>query len=118
MPLNFALEQKSKVLSGAGSIADIGQMVTEAGYKKPFVIYVAVIKHAGISDRIIALLKAADLDVVEFGEAQPEPPDVVVEAAAEICKSNDCDCVISIGGGSTTDTAKGVTVLRFNSRME
>ena len=114
MPLNFALEQKSKVLSGAGSIADIGQMVTEAGYKKPFVIYDAVIKNAGISDRIIALLKAADLDVVEFGEAQPEPPDVVVEAAAEICKSNDCDCVISIGGGSTTDTAKGVTVLRFN----
>ena len=39
MPLNFALEQKSKVLSGAGSIADIGQMVREAGYKKPFVIY-------------------------------------------------------------------------------
>ena len=38
--------------------------------------------------------------MVEFGDAQPEPPDVVVEAAAEICKSNDCDCVVSISAAA------------------
>lgn len=114
MALSFALEQKAKVLSGAGSVANIGEMVVEAGYKKPFVVYDEGIKNCGIAEKVVSCLKASGLETVEFDRTQPDPPDVIVEEAAEICKSNNCDCVIAVGGGSTIDTAKGVTVLRFN----
>lgn len=114
MPMNYALSQKSKVLSGAGTVANIGEMVLEAGYKKPFVVYDEGIKTCGIADKVLAALAASGLEAVTFDKVLPDPPDNIVNEAADLCKSAECDCVIAVGGGSTIDTAKGVTVLRFN----
>ncbi len=114
MPLNYALSQNSKVLSGCGTVASIGELVKEAGYKKPFVVYDAGIKACGIADKVLSALSEANIEAVTFDKVLPDPPDNIVEEAAELCKSAACDCVIAVGGGSTIDTAKGVTVLRFN----
>ncbi len=114
MPLNYALAQKSKVLSGAGSVASIGEVVKESGYKKAFVVYDAGIRDFGIAKIVTDALEAAGVGVVTFDKVLPDPPDNIVEEAADLCKSTECDCVVAVGGGSTIDTAKGVTVLRFN----
>lgn len=114
MPLNYTLQQKSKIISGAGSIAQIGEMVQEAGYKKAFVVYDSGIKNCGVADKVLKHLSDAQIACVTFDKVLPDPPDNIVEEAAELCKSSGCDCVIAVGGGSTIDTAKGVTVLRFN----
>lgn len=114
MPLNYALQQKSKVLSGVGTVSKIGEVVTESGYSKAFVVYDKGIKDSGIADKVVQFLKDAGIETVTFDKVLPDPPDNIVEEAAELCKQTECDCVIAVGGGSTIDTAKGVTVLRFN----
>lgn len=112
--LSFTLLQKAKIVAGPGSSEKIVEVLQDAGYKKPFIIYDQGVKMCGITDKIVSVIKAAGYDFVEFDEVVPDPPCDMVEKAADICKSNGCDCVIAIGGGSSIDTGKGVTVLRFN----
>lgn len=114
MPLNYALQQTTKVISGAGCIANIAELLNDAGYKKPFLICDPGIKATGVIEKIQNILCEAQMESVLFDRVQPDPPDDIVEEAADICKSNECDCVVAIGGGSSIDTGHGVTVLRFN----
>ena len=39
----------------------------------------------------------------------------IVDKGVQVCKDNQCDCVIAIGGGSAIDSAKGIHLLRFNN---
>ncbi|MDO5846983.1 MAG: iron-containing alcohol dehydrogenase [Methanocorpusculum sp.] len=114
MPLNFALTQRFKVVSGAGTLSTLGEIITAAGYHKAFVLYDAGIRDTGIAEKILTVLKNAGIDAVTFDKVQSDPPEHIVEEAADLCKSSGCDCVVAVGGGSTIDTGKGVTVLRFN----
>lgn len=114
MPLNFALTQRFKVVSGAGTLATLGEIITGAGYRKAFVLYDAGIRDTGIADKVLAVLKNAGIEAVTYDKVLSDPPEYIVEEAAELCKSKGCDCVVAVGGGSTIDTGKGVTVLRFN----
>lgn len=114
MPLNFALEQKAKVVSGAGTVSTIAEVIETAGYKKPFIVTDKGIIATGVVDKVTSAIEAAGIEYVLFDEVTPDPKDVMVEKAAVICKESECDCVIAVGGGAVIDTAKGVTVLRFN----
>lgn len=115
MAMKFSLVQKSKVVSGAGSAGAIAEILSEAGYEKPFVVTDRGIKEAGIAAKITSVLDENGIPYVEFDEVTPEPPDTMVDRGAQLCREAECDCVIAIGGGAVIDTAKGITVLRFNS---
>ena len=114
MTLAFTMQQKIKVLSGAGSVNKLGELLSEAGFSKPFLIFDPGIKASGIAERVSGILKDAGAEVVEFDRVRADPPADMVEEAAAVCKANRCDCVIALGGGSAIDTGHGVTVLRFN----
>jgi alcohol dehydrogenase class IV len=112
--LKFSLVQNIKVLAGVGTAIKVGELVKEAGYKKAFLVFDSGVKAAGIIDKIIASLSASRIQYVEFDKVLPDPPDAIVNEGSKICNGEGCDCVIAIGGGSAIDTAKGITILRFN----
>lgn len=110
----FTLLQRSKIIAAPGSVSQIAEVVRDGGYSKPFVVFDQGVKACGIADKVLDRLAEAGIPCVEFSDVIPDPPCNIVDAAADLCKSSGCDCVIAIGGGSSIDTGKGVTVLRFN----
>lgn len=112
--MKFTLLQQAKIIAEPGSVNQIADVLKDAGYQKPMLVFDQGVKMCGITDKVCAVLKDAGFEWVEFADVVPDPPCTVVEQAADICKSNGCDCVLAIGGGSAIDTAKGVSVMRFN----
>ena len=68
------------------------------------------IKKNGIYDQVVAILKAAGKTIVEDGGVMPNPTlERMLEGAAR-AKANNVDLILAVGGGSTIDYAKGVSV--------
>lgn len=112
--LNFSLVQNVKVLAGCGTSSQTGELLKEAGYKKAFLVFDSGVKAAGIIHRIIESLSNSEIQCIEFDKVLPDPPAEIVDEGSNLCNSEGCDCVIAVGGGSAIDTAKGITILRFN----
>lgn len=112
--LNFTLKQNSKILAAPGCVSQIAEVLADAGYSHPMLIFDQGVKSCGIVDRVEKVLSDAGIPYSEFGDVLPDPPCTTVAAATDRCKAEGCDSLISIGGGSAIDTAKGVSVERFN----
>lgn len=59
-------------------------------------------------------MKQYDVDSKVYDGVQPNPTIKNVNAGLDILHSNECDCVISLGGGSSHDCAKGIALLATN----
>ncbi len=64
--------------------------------------------------QVADLLAERDVESVVFDGTQPNPTIGNVEAGLELLKANECDCVISLGGGSPHDCAKGIALVASN----
>ena len=68
------------------------------------------IKRNGIYDQVVAALKAAGKTIVDDGGVMPNPTlERMLEGAAR-AKANNVDLILAVGGGSTIDYAKAVSV--------
>lgn len=112
--LNFTMQQKVKILYGNGAINQLGELVVQTNHKKPMIVCDKGTVAAGIVDKAVNALKKLNIEYVIFDEVVPDPPVHVVETGAEVCKNEQCDMVVGIGGGSSIDTAKAINITRFN----
>ncbi|WP_448382825.1 iron-containing alcohol dehydrogenase [Desulfosoma sp.] len=102
-------------LMGIGAHKEIGRQIQVLGGKKPFLCTDKGIVSAGIADEIIKLIKKdTGLDVVVFDETVPNPTDVNVHDGLKVYQQNGCDLIISLGGGSAHDCAKGIGIVATN----
>jgi alcohol dehydrogenase len=102
-------------LMGIGSHKELGNQIKTLGGKKPFICTDKGITNAGITDKIVKLIKAdAGVDSVVFDDTIPNPTDKNVHDALEVFKKNGCDLIVSLGGGSSHDCAKGVGIVATN----
>ena len=84
------------------------------GCKKVLVIYDKGLKDVGIADTIVENLQNSGIATIVFDKVLPDPPDTVIEEAAEIARAEEVDGIVAVGGGSSMDTAKGINVLINN----
>lgn len=101
-------------IMGSGSSLRTGIKVRQLGCKKVLVVYDSGLKAVGIADTILESLQNAGIETVIFDGVLPDPPDTMVEEAAEMARSKGIDGIVAIGGGSAIDTAKGINVLINN----
>ncbi len=102
-------------LMGIGSHKEIGKQIQVLGGKKPFLCTDKGIVSAGIADQIVQLIKKdTGLDVVVFDETVPNPTDKNVHDGLKVFKDKGCDLIISLGGGSSHDCAKGIGIVATN----
>ena len=59
-------------------------------------------------------LKTKNLDYVLYDPVDPQPPARVIDRGAEIFKSEKCGIILGLGGGSSLDVAKGISLLATN----
>lgn len=69
------------------------------------------IKKNGLYDKLKELLK--DFEIYELGGVEPNPRITTVSKGAQICKDNDIDMILAVGGGSTIDCAKAIAAATY-----
>lgn len=112
--LTYTFVQNIKILAAPGSIANIGEVVGTAGYKKAMFIHGGSLRRSGVADAVKKSLAEHGVDCVDFEKVKSDPPASLVDEGADFARENGCDCVIAIGGGSAIDMGKAINMLRFN----
>ncbi len=99
---------------GNGALNDAMSTMKEYGYRRALIVTDAVLNKLGVAGNIQKRLQEFDILSVVFDGTHPNPTTVNVEEGLEMLRANDCDCVISLGGGSPHDCAKGIALVAAN----
>lgn len=103
---NFIYDIKTKIYFGKGSISHLSEAVRPYGKKALLVYGGGSIKRIGLYDEAVKQLEEAGVSIVELSGVQPNPKIESVREGVRLCRENDVDVVVAIGGGSTIDAAK------------
>ncbi len=104
----------SVTLIGIGAHKEIPGKIKALGASKPLIVTDKGITGCGITKQIEDLLKAAGMDYAVYDDTIPNPTDKNVAAGVEVYKSNKCDALITLGGGSSHDCGKGIGLVVAN----
>ncbi len=70
---------------------------------------------SGLYDRLSKILSDRKIEQVLYSDVNPEPDTYDVERGSRICRKENCDCILAVGGGSAIDVGKSIAVLSTNS---
>lgn len=101
-------------LMGAGCLKDAADSIQSQGFKKGLIVTDKVLNQIGVVKQIQDLLGDRDVDTVVFDGTQPNPTIGNVNDGLSLLADNECDFVISLGGGSPHDCAKGIALVATN----
>ena len=96
---------------GEGAIQNLGEHVKALESKKPLLVSDAGVINAGLLAKAIDALEAGGLPSATYSDIEPNPTDVSITDGVEVYKSETCDSVIAVGGGSVMDAAKAIRLL-------
>ena len=108
----FVLNETSYFGEGARKV--LPEEIKKRGFKKVLVVTDESLYKAGVSTKITDLLEANKINYVLFHDVKPNPPVKNVLDGVEMCKSEKCDLIVAVGGGSSIDTAKGISIIIAN----
>ena len=100
-----------KIRFGVGALDTLGDEATKLAAKHVLIVTDPGVYQAGLIDPVKEKLSKAKLSVDIFSEAEPEPTFPKLNAAAEQLRKEGYDLLVGVGGGSSMDTAKGLSVL-------
>lgn len=101
-------------LMGADCLKDAGEQVAELGFKKALIVTDKVLGQIGIVKKVTDVLDNKDIEYAIYDETKPNPTVKNVNDGLALLKEKECDFVISLGGGSAHDCAKGIALLATN----
>ncbi|MCQ2483437.1 MAG: iron-containing alcohol dehydrogenase [Clostridia bacterium] len=109
MAFNFQYYSPTKVIFGKGTEAEIGNLVLEQGAKKVLIHYggKSALK-SGLIDRVKTSLDQSGIAHVELGGVVPNPHIEKVYEGIELCKKENVDFILAVGGGSVIDSSKAI----------
>lgn len=105
--LNFVFHSPTKFVFGKGEEHNVGSYLHPYTPQKVLVVYGGrSAERSGLLGRVYASLKQAGLPYVSLSGVQPNPRYELAQEGIALCKREQVDFVLAIGGGSVIDTAK------------
>ncbi|MGE6576340.1 iron-containing alcohol dehydrogenase [Paenibacillus xylanexedens] len=101
-------------LMGRGCLQEAGQMIEQMGIRKALVVSDRQLITSGVAEQVMSILRKSGLDYVVYDEVQPNPTCQNVHDGLRVFQDHGCDAIISIGGGSPQDAAKGIGIVATN----
>ena len=99
---------------GVDCLTEISGYIKENAFKKCLLVTGPVLTKIGIVARVTKLLDENNIGYAIYNKTKANPTVANVNEGLEILKENGCDFVISLGGGSPHDCAKGIALLATN----
>lgn len=101
-------------LMGRGCLQEAGKMIHNMGIHKALVVSDRRLISSGVAEQVLSILRKSGLDYVIYDEVQPNPTCQNVHDGLQVFQDHGCDAIISIGGGSPQDAAKGIGIVATN----
>jgi alcohol dehydrogenase class IV len=102
----------SKVVVGAGAVEQVGDYAALYGDTALVVATEQIFDFHG--ETVLDTLDAAGVESVVYTDVRPDPTVENIESAYDLWTEHDCDVIVTLGGGSSIDTGKGVGILAGN----
>ncbi len=111
---SFDFHAPTRVVFGPGSLSKLGEIARELGDTRVLLVTDPGLEEAGHPQRAIASLRDAGLEVFLFDGVEQNPTDQHVQAGVAFARPLGIDLIVSVGGGSSMDCAKGINFLLTN----
>lgn len=98
----------TQVQFACGAVEKLPEGLKDLSINNPLVISDKGLKESGITDKVFEFCPGS---IPTFLDVPSNPTEEAVLSALDVCKANDCDGIIALGGGSPIDLAKGVALL-------
>jgi alcohol dehydrogenase YqhD (iron-dependent ADH family) len=106
---DFNFYAPTRVVFGRNSEDQLAQLIKSNGGKRVLVHYGGgSARRSGLLDKVYSLLREADIYYVELGGVVPNPLLSMVEQGIELCRKEQIDFILAVGGGSVIDSAKAI----------
>lgn len=106
---NFQFYLPTHIYFGEGEENNVGEYIKNRGYKNVLFHYGRnSIKKIGLYDRVVKSLEKSGIHFIELGGVEPNPEIKLVRQGVKICKENNIDFILAVGGGSVIDSAKSI----------
>ena len=104
---------------GKGAREELPREIKERGFKKVLVVTDKALFEVGVTARVTEVLDKAGIEYSVYSEVKPNPTIKNVLDGLAKCKEFGADVIVAVGGGSSIDTAKGISILMTNpDRMD
>ncbi|WP_308756913.1 iron-containing alcohol dehydrogenase [uncultured Bacteroides sp.] len=106
---NFVFYSPTEFVFGKAAEMQVGTLAHKYGARKAMIVYGGgSVVRSGLLDRVRQSLQEAGIRYCEMGGVQPNPVDTKVYEGIGICRREQVDFLLPVGGGSVIDTAKAI----------
>lgn len=107
---NFTFQNPTKIIFGKDAENKVGKEVKK--YSKKILLHYGggTIKTTGLYDRVVASLEKAGISYIELSGVKPNPRLSLVQEGIKLCRDNEIDFILAIGGGSVIDSSKAISI--------
>ncbi|MBU5355530.1 iron-containing alcohol dehydrogenase [Paenibacillus barcinonensis] len=107
---SFQFYNPTRLIFGKGQLEALKTEVPKYGQRVLLVYGGGSIKRSGLYDQVLGLLKEIGAEVTELAGVEPNPRLSTVHKGVDLCKTNDIELILAVGGGSVLDCAKAIAV--------
>lgn len=108
--MNYNFTSVPKVFFGEGALKDAASELSVLG-KKALIVTGKVITKTGLTKEVQNILSSLKIESVIFNDLPGEPDDKMIISGVQVFKSENCDFIIGLGGGTPLDTAKAISAM-------
>ena len=112
MAIKFVLNETSYFGEKARDV--LPEEIKKRNFKKVFLVSDKSLVEAGVTAKVEDILKEAGIEYDLYDEIKPNPSIKNVTDGVEACKKSGADVIVAVGGGSSIDTSKGISIVMTN----
>lgn len=112
MAIKFVLNETSYF--GENARNSLVDEIKKRNFKKVFLVSDKSLVEAGVTAKVEDILKNADIEYTVYDEIKPNPTIKNVTNGVTACKKSGADVIVAVGGGSSIDTSKGISIVMTN----
>ena len=113
MIFDFTFHNPTRIYFGKSALDNLTAELSGYGENILLVYGKGSIKKIGLYDKVLEILKSAGKNVIELGGIKPNPAYRQVLEGARLVRENNIDLILAVGGGSTIDCSKAISVSAY-----
>ena len=99
---------------GKGAREELPEEIRKRDFRKVLVVTDKTLLECGVTAKVTEVLDKAEIMYEVFSDVKPNPTIKNVLDGVEACKKSGADAIVAVGGGSSIDTTKGISIVMTN----